>query len=326
MRNLFITSTRIGDAVLSTAILSRLMELEPAAQWTIACGPAAAGLFEAMPNLERIIIMRKKKYGLHWVELWLKCADVRWNRVVDLRRSALPYFLWAKSRKIIASPDPALHRVDDLARQFGFNPVPAPKLWSGQKNKQQAASLVPGLGAVKLLCVSPAANWGGKIWPVENFAELIKRLTGANGILAGAKIALFGAPEEKPHIEKLKEMLPGLDVADLSGKADLATCHEIFRNASLFIGNDSGLMHIAAASGAPTLGLFGPSKPEQYGPRGKSAAYTSAVRTDKTYEELVFDKSFDYTSQKSLMESLSVDKAEAAVRKLWMQAGGEKAA
>jgi lipopolysaccharide export system permease protein len=55
MRILFITSTRIGDAVLSTGVLGHLIDRHPEARTTVVCGPAPASLFEALPNLERVI-------------------------------------------------------------------------------------------------------------------------------------------------------------------------------------------------------------------------------------------------------------------------------
>ena len=65
MRVLFITATRIGDAVLSTGLLGHLVERYPAARFTIAAGPAAAPLFAAVPRLERLIVVEKKPWSLH---------------------------------------------------------------------------------------------------------------------------------------------------------------------------------------------------------------------------------------------------------------------
>ena len=56
MKVLFVTSTRIGDAILSTGLLEHLRAEHPDLEVTIACGPAAAPLFEALPGLRRIIV------------------------------------------------------------------------------------------------------------------------------------------------------------------------------------------------------------------------------------------------------------------------------
>ncbi len=69
MKLLFITSTRIGDAVLSTALLSYLIDKYPQADITIACGPAAAPLFTETPGVTRIIVMKKRVMGGHWLAL-----------------------------------------------------------------------------------------------------------------------------------------------------------------------------------------------------------------------------------------------------------------
>ena len=56
MKLLFVTSTRLGDAIISTGILNQLIEDNPNLRITIACGPAAAPIFEKVPNLERVIV------------------------------------------------------------------------------------------------------------------------------------------------------------------------------------------------------------------------------------------------------------------------------
>ena len=70
MKLLFVTSTRLGDAIISTGILNQLIEDNPNLRITIACGPAAAPIFEEVPNLERIIVLDKMLFSLHWLRLW----------------------------------------------------------------------------------------------------------------------------------------------------------------------------------------------------------------------------------------------------------------
>ena len=93
MKILFITSNRVGDAVLSTGLLASLVENYPEAQFTIACGPYAAGLFRAVPRLERLIVLNKKSWNRHWLELWKACIGTRWDMVVDLRDSIVSRLL-----------------------------------------------------------------------------------------------------------------------------------------------------------------------------------------------------------------------------------------
>jgi len=72
----------------------------------------------------------------------------------------------------------------------------------------------------------------------------------------------------------------------------------------LFVGNDSGLMHLAAASGVPVVGLFGPSREENFAPIGPKAVY---VRTDESYDELMY-RIHHLKDEGSLMTNLSVEK------------------
>ena len=100
------------------------------------------------------------------------------------------------------------------------------------------------------------------------------------------------------------------------------TAHVCLRRCAFYVGNDSGLMHLAAAAGIPTLGLFGPSREELYGPWGEHSA---VVRTAVPYEDLVGGPDYDHRTTGSLMDSLTVDAAEAAARALWRRSAGQAA-
>jgi ADP-heptose:LPS heptosyltransferase len=65
--------------------------------------------------------------------------------------------------------------------------------------------------------------------------------------------------------------LPTGCLVDLSGELSIGGLHALFQRAALVVSNDSGPMHLAAAQGAPTLGLFGPETPVMYAPLGKRA-------------------------------------------------------
>src|SRR5450631_876349 len=105
MRILFVTATRIGDAVLSTGLLSHVVERFAGARLTIAAGPVAAPLFEAVPGLEQVLVVTKQRWGLHWLALYARVARHRWDLVVDLRGSALAWTLRAGERRVMAKGD-----------------------------------------------------------------------------------------------------------------------------------------------------------------------------------------------------------------------------
>jgi ADP-heptose:LPS heptosyltransferase len=317
MRVLFVTSNRLGDAVLSTGLLGHLIDTMPTAQFTIATGPAAAPLFGAVPRLERVHIMDKSRRGGHWPRLWWRAVRTVWHLVVDLRGSALAWLVPTRSRRVMGGgQDRSLHRVRRLARLFDLDPPPAPRLWTGRSHEELAAQRLPP--GPPILALAPIANWGGKQWRHERFAELALRLTGEGGIVPGGRIAIFGAPEERIAAQRVVAALPAERVIDLAGTVDLLGVAACLKRATLFVGNDSGLMHMAAAAGVPTLGLFGPSPLTEFAPWG---ARTAVAATDIPYEALIGAPDFDYRSHATLMDSLSVDKAEAAARALWQRIG-----
>ena len=101
----------------------------------------------------------------------------------------------------------------------------------------------------------------------------------------------------------LAPRIPGLE-------PESAACLE---RATLFVGNDSGLMHMAAAGGTPTLGLFGPSRDEIYAPWGDDGV---AVRTPESFTELTTAPDYDHRTTDTLMRSLTVDAVADAATSL----------
>ncbi|MCH7555789.1 MAG: glycosyltransferase family 9 protein, partial [Proteobacteria bacterium] len=193
MKILFITSSRIGDAVLSSGLLNHLVARYPGVHITVACGPAAAPLFEAAPRVERIIVMNKRKWGGHWLDLWRICIRQPWgwSMVVDLRSSLIAFFLLARRRRVYWGETGGRHRLYALAKLFKLSAPPRPVVWTDHRHETEAARLIPEGGPV--LALGPTANWAGKIWAAENFVELARRLTAADGgIRPGARIAVFG--------------------------------------------------------------------------------------------------------------------------------------
>ena len=311
MKILFITATRIGDAVLSSGLIAHLAAEHPGVRFTVACGAPAAPLFEAIPGLDRLIVIKKKPFHSHWISLWAACAGKRWDRIYDLRGSMLARFMWAGERHIGKYRDDNIHRVEELGRLIGVSPAPAPMLYLSDDAWEKAGALVPS--GKPVLAIGPTANWGGKQWPADRFSALALHATEKGGVLEGATVAVLGAESERAMAQPVFDALPEGRRIDLIGQS-LPVAAACIGRSTLYVGNDSGLMHIAAATGTPTLGLFGPSPETRYGPWG---AHCASVRTDEGFKELVLSPHFDHRSHKSLMTGLSVDKAYEALANLY---------
>jgi ADP-heptose:LPS heptosyltransferase len=107
-------------------------------------------------------------------------------------------------------------------------------------------------------------------WPQSYFADLARVLVHEHG----ARVALIGSLSERAwtaEVAALAGELPKGSLVNLAGELSLGALHALFARAAVCVSNDSGPMHLAAASGTPTLGLFGPETPVMYGPIGPRA-------------------------------------------------------
>jgi ADP-heptose:LPS heptosyltransferase len=271
MRILFITATRLGDAVLSTALLDHLLQRYPHAHFTVACGPVAAGLFARMPRLQRLIVMNKRRFDLHWLVLWSRLVGRRWDLAVDLRGSALTLCLLARRRAIMRGGRRPGHRLGHIAGAFGLAGPLTPVAWTAPPDHARAAALLPG--DAPLIGLGPTANWPAKIWPPDRFAALF---TALRAHLPGARAVVFGGPGETELAAATPVLLALPGAINLVGRLTLPEAAACLARCTLFVGNDSGLMHLAAAAGAPTLGLFGPTPADEYAPAGRCTAVALA--------------------------------------------------
>ncbi len=196
-----------------------------------------------------------------------------WDIVVDLRNSLISRLIRAKKRYIWGRQDKERHKVEQIAAVINASPPPAPTLWFNDDTLNKAAALIPAGGPI--LAIGPAANWPAKTWPAENFIALINKLTAEGSILPQARVAVFAAPGEEETAYKVLNTLPEARRIDAIAKASPVVVAAALMRCSFYIGNDSGLMHCAAAVGTPTLGLFGPSWPQLYRPWGEHCAYVS---------------------------------------------------
>jgi lipopolysaccharide heptosyltransferase II len=101
-----------------------------------------------------------------------------------------------------------------------------------------------------------------RIWPTERFAEVARSLIKMHNI----PIIIVGGPDEVEAATTLQRLVQGDAVHNLAGKTTIHETAALIERCSLFLGNDSGPMHIAAAVGTPVVAVFGPSNKEAWGP------------------------------------------------------------
>jgi heptosyltransferase-1 len=152
----------------------------------------------------------------------------------------------------------------------------------------------------RFVLISPGAGWGAKRWPMERYGELARTLA-----LDGLPAILNVGPGEDSLARAVEEASQGAAQPIRCSVSELVA---LTRRARLFIGSDSGPMHLAAALGIPVIAFFGPTDPARNGPYGtrgvvlrSPASQTSYAHTSRPDEGLL---------------SISVEEVLAAARRL----------
>ena len=163
----------------------------------------------------------------------------------------------------------------------------------------------------KLIAVAPGGGKNVKLempnkrWPKEYYMELIKRLSAE----IPCKIVLFGSSDERELIKDIRHQLPQCYGATDLNLGEVAS---IFKNCSLFIGNDSGPLHIASAMSTPTLSFYGPTNPKDWAPPGQTnTTLYKGVECSPCYD----NGKFPECSHLDCLYSISVEEAWGEVKR-----------
>jgi heptosyltransferase-1 len=157
----------------------------------------------------------------------------------------------------------AAHVIDQnlqLASAFVEQPLTAAaaELPRSQRAEEWCERTLRERGLMHFAILNPGSGWGAKCWPGERYAAVAKRLRGA-----GLRSLINFGPGEESLAETMMRASEG--AAELVS-CDVAQLIALTRRASLFIGSDTGPMHLAAALKVPTVALFGPTDPARNGP------------------------------------------------------------
>jgi heptosyltransferase-2 len=296
-RVLVVAPSWVGDAILSEPMIALLREPLEEPSVDVLVPSWCAPVYARMRGVGRII---ENRIGHGELDLSRRRALARelatngYSRAIVLPNSwksaLIPYLAripWRTGyvgearyvlindrRKLDSKASPRL--VDRFAALAGGRhvrvPTPsAPVLVPDIANRTGAVQAMRLKTSAPIAIVCPGAEYGpAKRWPVEHFASLIGKL-----VAKGFQVWLIGSPNDRAIAEDVVRALPALPderrVRDLAGRTDLGTAIDLLSLASVVVSNDSGLMHAAAAVGAPLIALFGSSSPAYTPPLAPSA-------------------------------------------------------
>ena len=292
---LIVAPNWIGDAVLSLPVVDGCAQFWPKAELTVLARAGVATLFEARESAVRLIGYQRGNgphrignlLGLGWrlrrerfnlallLPNSLSSAMVAWLAGVPER---LGYSTdgrgWLLTQRLEdRRKERGLHQVDyylGLIHSLGAYQVDRiPQLKLRSKITDRAMALMEGLGIDKndlLIGVHPGAAYGEtKRWFPERFAAVLERLH-----RSGRRFLLLGGTGEEPLAEQISAEMDH-PVINLIGKTTVAEVLALIGQCSLFLSNDSGLMHVAAALNIPQVALFGSTDPQKTAPLNNRA-------------------------------------------------------
>ena len=295
MKILIISSNLIGDTILSTGVVNYFNKKYPYAKFTFLIGPSAGQIYNNFTAKEKIIVIKKRRFNIHWLQMYMSVFRDSWDIIIDFRSSLIAYVLKNK-KKYIFKKNKNLNHVDQLKNFFDISNYQLSVSISKNDNNEANKNIVNGY---KYIVLFPGGNWKPKIWPTKNFNKLIKIL---NSNYSNLKFVIVGSIEEKQiYLKKIKQDLQDNIFIDLMGKS-LSSTSAHMNKCNLFIGNDSGLMHLSVASKLKTIALFGPTDDKIYGHNNLNSF---VIRKKKNYQD--FNKNKIDTTR-SHMDSIDPDK------------------
>ncbi|WP_435009859.1 glycosyltransferase family 9 protein [Tundrisphaera lichenicola] len=303
-----IKPSSLGDVVHALPVLSALRTHWPDAHLAWVVNRGLRGLLDGHPDLDEVIPFDRSAISLRPLGIsavsrfLLELRRKRFDLTIDLqgllrsgimtRATGAPIRVGLETAREgsryfythrIGSPGPEAHAVDRLlkvAEAFGAEVTrPRFRVAFGEEDAAWARAILAPLPR-PLLAVNVGARWLTKRWPPEHFAEVARRAVTTKG----AGLVLVGAPEDRPLVEALKAALGPIGALDLCGRTSLPRLAALSSEVDVFLSNDTGPLHLAAAAGPRVVGVYTCTSPGRTGPYGPGAiAVTSCVWCAPSY-------------------------------------------
>ncbi|ESQ83382.1 hypothetical protein AEAC466_14125 [Asticcacaulis sp. AC466] len=253
-----------------SGVIARLKHEIPHARITLATTSASAQLFEDDQFVDEIQAFDGALFHLKALGALSELSRRRWGLVVDIGPTLISRMMKARTRFTLNPNDPA-GVLEQISTKLHLQPGEvAPGLRVSARREAQVRNLIDnGRGEAPVIVIAPGAGWLGRRWPTERFAVLATRLMREDGPFANHRLLVIGAESERDTLQALRMATPRAQVLEVGDSHSLLTAYAALKYAAVFIGNDEVWFHLAAAAGAPTFGLFGPSD-ESTAPIGRN--------------------------------------------------------
>ncbi len=268
---LFFSFSFIGDAVLSTAVIHPLRSHFPDAHITFLVGPRAVDLLATEPNIDATLVYDNRGEHAGWkgrLRLIKTLRREKFDLVVNLRDSLTARCIGTEHWGLVRgeSNRHAVTRYLDVLQRHGIDTTDAhPHLQLTETERTEVHRFLceAGLTSEQLLIgIHPGGNWKYKLWNAENYALVANALCKEQN----AAILLFAGPNERGLQVQVSEMM---DVPPILVKTEnLRHLAALISACNVYIGNDTGPMHIASAVDTPVVALFGSTNHIRSGPYG----------------------------------------------------------
>ena len=261
----------IGDAVLSTAVIQPLRAHFPDAHITFLVGPRAFDLLATDPNIDAALVYDNQGEHAGWKGRLRLIKTLRLDKfdlVVNLRDSLMARCIGAKHWGLLHGDGNrhAVTRYLEVLQGHNVDTTDAhPHLQLTEVEHAAAHRFLAEAGRISeqlLIGIHPGGNWEYKLWDAKNYAQLANVLCQEQK----ASILLFAGPNER---ELQAQVTQVMDVPPILVKTEnLRHLAALISACDVYIGNDTGPMHIAAAVDTPVVALFGSTNHIRSGPCG----------------------------------------------------------
>jgi heptosyltransferase-1 len=185
------------------------------------------------------------------------------------------------TRQVVTGGGHVVEQNLSMAEALAHQPlkIPPVELPHDAAAEQEIDRRLKAQGTQEFALLNPGAGWGAKCWPAERYGEVARALAGNN-----FKVLINVGPGEEDLANTVEEASGG---AAKQFTGSLTQLIALTRRARLFIGGDTGPMHLAAALGVPVVGIFGPTDPARNGPFGTRSIVLRSPTSNTSYHHAV---------------------------------------